>query len=466
MDSSSGRNLTSFGNGPSNPSVLAPASVPDSSTSDSTGFIPTALDFVYRAFQAEDALKLSVPPVFSNAQAVDSALFAGQGASFAVYRRRIPRQKVLKSTTTLDGWSIEIEDKRKLPEVVAYKVALIEFSKKGEATESSRHAINAAIMELYLLTHRPILQHPNLVDFLGLAWSGDPVDPARKLPILIVEFAEFGSLRQLQQQEFLGIDTRRNLCLEMCAGLKVLHACGIVHGDMKADNVLIFPDPEHKYRAKLSDFGYSVILGSGQERLSLGGTRPWKAPEAKTAIMASEAQYTDVYSLALQIWCTYAHGRNIFSMLMDDAMKGEDFYNEAERLKETGDIISQTALSAWYLNVLMYSSYGTPLQLPQNLLAVQQRLQQMPLQPSGAGVIVDALEEAMCSIPSTFFQAIEPMKRQIIEAAEKSGVYAGMQAAVKLGLSIEPSTRDVNQIMACLRGTELPTCERYKIVMP
>ena len=63
---------------------------------------------------------------------------------------------------------MEMEGTRKLPSVVAYKVAMIEFSDKGEALPVFRYAINAAVMELYLSTHRPILQHPNLVDFLGL----------------------------------------------------------------------------------------------------------------------------------------------------------------------------------------------------------------------------------------------------------------------------------------------------------
>ena len=97
-------------------------------------------------------------------------------------------------------------------------------------------------------------------------------------------FAEYGSLSDLQQREYLPIDLRRRLCLDVCQGLDMLHSCGIVHGDVKADNILIFPDETHKYRAKLSDFGYSVVMNKEKDCLSLGGTRPWKAPEAKAAV--------------------------------------------------------------------------------------------------------------------------------------------------------------------------------------
>ncbi|RSL41853.1 hypothetical protein CEP54_015694 [Fusarium duplospermum] len=447
MDSSSGRSLTSFGGDNSKPTTLEPH---DPSTPDDGPFIPNALDFAYRAFLAEDALTLSVPPVFSNAQAVDSASFAGRGASFAVYRRRIPPQKRQVSRTVFDGLSIEMEDKRKLPGVVAYKVAVIEFSDKGEATQTSRHAIDAAIMELYLSTHRPILQHPNLVDFLGLAWATNPFNPLQRLPVLIVEFAECGSLSQLQQQEYLGIETRRKLCLDVCQGLHMLHSCGIVHGDIKAENVLIFPDEKHKYRAKLSDFGYSLVMNTERGSVMLGGTRPWKAPEAKTAVTISDAKYTDIYSLALLIWCIFAHGRNIFKLLVDPSKQGEEFYAEAERLKETGDLAAQTDLSAWYLKALAASPSNDLSRIMQQLYSLQQRLQQTNAQADNPAFYVDELEKILCSIPLTNFPAFEPLKQQFITVVERVGLYGAMQKAMAIGLSSEPSQRDLGQIMVSL----------------
>jgi serine/threonine protein kinase len=339
-------------------------------TPDGARLIPTALDFAYRAFSAEDALELSVPPVSSNAQAVDSASLAGQGASFAVYRRRIPRQKVLRSIIALDGALVEMEDSRKLPDIVAYKVALIEFSDQDEATETSRRAIHAAIMKLHLSTHRPILRHPNIVDFLGLAWGTSPLNSSQKLPVLMMEFAEYGNLWQLQQQEYLSIETRRRLCLDMCQGLHLLHSRGTIHGDIKAENILLFPDSENKYKAKLSDFGYSMVLNAEKDNVLLGGTRPWKAPEARTAVKVSDAKYTDVYSLALLIWCTFAHGRNILRLFVDLSKYGEKFNAEMERMRETGELVAKTGLSAWYLNVLMLTSYGNPSLLYQQLLSL------------------------------------------------------------------------------------------------
>ncbi|RKL36562.1 hypothetical protein BFJ72_g8111 [Fusarium proliferatum] len=428
MDSSSGRNLTSFREETSHPTTFKPY---DPSTLDDARFIPNALDFAYRAFLADNAVALSVPPVFSNAQAVDSASYAGRGASFTVYRRRIPPQKLLTSVTNMDGLLIEIRDKRKLPEAVAYKVAVIEFSDKGEATQTSRHAIDAAIMELYLSTHRPILQHPNLVDFLGLAWGANPFNSSQKLPVLMVEFAEYGSLWQLQQREYLGVETRRKLCLDVCKGLHMLHSCGIVHGDIKAQNVLIFADAEHKYRAKVNDFGYSQVINAERSSLLLGGTRPWKAPEAKKAVKASDAKYTDIYSLSLFIWCTFAHGQSIFKLLVDPSKQGEEFYAEAEKLKETEELAAQTDISVWYLKAIRATTYGDSGQFLQHFQSLQQQMQQNNAQAHHPAVGIDDIEKILCSIPPMFFQALEPLKEQLIQHYFTWRHWTGMDPSVQ-----------------------------------
>ncbi|KAH6991774.1 hypothetical protein EDB82DRAFT_553634 [Fusarium venenatum] len=447
MDSLSGRSLTSSRGGPSSPTSSTPC---DPSTSDDETFIPNALDFAYRAFLAENTVRLSIPPVYSNAQAVDSASFAGRGASFAVYRRRIPPQKRLTSLTDLGGWSVEVEDKRNLPDTVAYKVPVIEFTDKGEATHTSRHAINAAIMELSLSAHQPILQHPNLVDFLGLAWGTNPFNHMQMLPVIIVEFAECGSLSQLQQREYLSIETRRKLCLDVCHGLHMLHSCGVVHGDIKAENVLVFPDETHKYKAKLSDFGYSLVLDVQYGGLLLGGTRPWKAPETKTAVQVSEAKYTDIYSLALLIWSTFAHGRNIFRLLSDPSKHGEEFYAEAERMKETGKLAEQTDLSTWYWKVIMCSPYSGSLPSSEQLLHYQQQFQRINGQTEDTAGTIDSMERFLCTIPVIYAPVFEPMKQLFISSVQRFGLYSAMQRAVIIGLSNEPTRRDLDQIMASL----------------
>ena len=50
------------------------------------------------------------------------------------------------------------------------------------------------------------------------------------------------------------------LCLDIARGLSALHQAGLVHGDLKAENVLVCSSPSRRYLAKISDFGFSVMV--------------------------------------------------------------------------------------------------------------------------------------------------------------------------------------------------------------
>ena len=66
---------------------------------------------------------------------------------------------------------------------------------------------------------------------------------------------------------------------DIADGLSALHMCGVIHGDLKPQNVLLFDDPETKggLVAKVADFGFSNIefLKEGIR----GESERWEAPE-------------------------------------------------------------------------------------------------------------------------------------------------------------------------------------------
>jgi serine/threonine protein kinase len=58
---------------------------------------------------------------------------------------------------------------------------------------------------------------------------------------LVLEYAELGSLFHLQTSASrLPWRIKQKLCYDVGRGLSLLHACDIVHGDLKHENVLIF----------------------------------------------------------------------------------------------------------------------------------------------------------------------------------------------------------------------------------
>ncbi|KAJ4288626.1 hypothetical protein N0V90_011863 [Kalmusia sp. IMI 367209] len=128
-------------------------------------------------------------------------------------------------------------------------------------------------------------------------------------PALYIDEAQYGTLSEFEQSGVkLDEAARRHLCLDVSLGVQALHNAGIVHGDIKAENTLVFENDEGGYTAKLSDFGCAIFLETykGKEPPPMvrlpGISRPWCAPEARDPVSSDELVYTDVYSLGLLLF--------------------------------------------------------------------------------------------------------------------------------------------------------------------
>lgn len=174
------------------------------------------------------------------------------------------------------------------------------------------------LLEIRALLHEPIRYHLNIVCLLGLSWAA--MDGTRSVfPLLALECAEFGTLDDLQVNlGSLPFQVKKKLCHDVSKGLSILHASGIVHGDLKHKNVLVFRNKDEAsdivYTAKLADFGGSVMdLVIGDQHSLHMGTRPYNAPEARGQLEAEELKLTNIYSLGLCIWQTMLNGKSPFT---------------------------------------------------------------------------------------------------------------------------------------------------------
>ncbi|GMF38287.1 unnamed protein product [Phytophthora lilii] len=82
---------------------------------------------------------------------------------------------------------------------------------------------------------------------------------------------------------------------EAALGVQYLHARGVVHGDLKGNNIVIGSDK----KAKVTDFGLSLII-SDERKSKISGASHWVAPECfkKDARPTHES---DIYSLGMCI---------------------------------------------------------------------------------------------------------------------------------------------------------------------
>ncbi|OJW71116.1 MAG: hypothetical protein BGO68_04700 [Candidatus Amoebophilus sp. 36-38] len=136
-------------------------------------------------------------------------------------------------------------------------------------------------------------RHNNIVAFLGYC----PEENA-----LIMEYMPGGSLASLlKSTKEVSWQERYQIALDVAEGMSYLHDCGIVHCDLKSDNVLL----DSNKRAKVTDFGISALkreVTSGKSSYGewLGGTYRWMAPEIFHTSKNSKAG--DVYSYGMVLW--------------------------------------------------------------------------------------------------------------------------------------------------------------------
>lgn len=96
------------------------------------------------------------------------------------------------------------------------------------------------------------LQHPNVVPIL---WSGEEAG----LPFFVMPYVTGRSLRVRLQQDGAFTPTQAIPILrDVLRALAVAHAAGIIHRDIKPDNVLLTPDGA----AMVSDFGIAKLLAT------------------------------------------------------------------------------------------------------------------------------------------------------------------------------------------------------------
>ncbi|KAI1353855.1 hypothetical protein F5Y01DRAFT_312448 [Xylaria sp. FL0043] len=164
----------------------------------------------------------------------------------------------------------------------------------------------AVASEILVLGDPEIRLHPNIVRLHAVSWEIHQARSwlfqkiTRVWPILVFEKASRGDLGLFMASEqgvALDLAARVKLCRDIASAIAAAHRKGIVHGDIKPGNVLVFGKQEPV--PKLADFGFAAFASN--KYIKIVGTEIWRAPEITSRLTHTlkQARLSDAFSFGL-----------------------------------------------------------------------------------------------------------------------------------------------------------------------
>ncbi|HEX7841527.1 MAG TPA: protein kinase, partial [Kofleriaceae bacterium] len=151
------------------------------------------------------------------------------------------------------------------------------------------------------------LNHPNCVSIIDYGQSPDG------LLYLAMEYVKGPTLTQLlANQNPLAIDRVIDVVMQALSGIEEAHLAGVVHADLKADNIILDQRRAGIDVVKIVDFGIARLITSARdEDRSISGTPEYMAPEVISGAPPSFA--SDIYAVGIILYELLAYKTPFFA---------------------------------------------------------------------------------------------------------------------------------------------------------
>jgi serine/threonine protein kinase len=157
------------------------------------------------------------------------------------------------------------------------------------------------------------VRHPNIISRLG---HGTAIDLNRTtFHYILLEYLSGGDLAVYSRNKPLALDQALFYLEQVCSGLAHAHRCGVIHRDIKPQNLLLTGDQQ---TVKIADFGVAR-LETNEGAITRVGTSIYSAPEHNPLVQTAQLDIAaiadgqphltaaaDIYSLAKTVYTLLA----------------------------------------------------------------------------------------------------------------------------------------------------------------
>ena len=185
-------------------------------------------------------------------------------------------------------------------------------------TLKSEVALKADVVERFIREGKAAarMRHANAADVTD-------VGVVDGVPHLVMEFLEGESLAaRLERGKMMPLKEAVNILVPILMAIQTAHEEGIVHRDIKPDNIFLARDRDGRIVPKLLDFGISKLADDSHsltQTASFMGTPYYMSPEQAADSKRVDAR-TDVYSLGVVLYECLAgakpfHGTTVIALM-------------------------------------------------------------------------------------------------------------------------------------------------------
>jgi non-specific serine/threonine protein kinase len=135
------------------------------------------------------------------------------------------------------------------------------------------------------------LNHPNITTI-------HEVDEFEGQMFIVMEYCEGRTLKQMIEKETLSVKKVLDIAIHVSEGLTSAHSKGVVHRDIKSDNIMVSPEGQ----VKIMDFGLAKLKGATKltKSGSTLGTAAYMSPEQASGEEVD--QRSDIFSFGVVLY--------------------------------------------------------------------------------------------------------------------------------------------------------------------